>query len=52
MPILIDKDLLVISGDEYVLAYRFLGYERVSTVYLDELNDNTLPTGLSQSSRP
>jgi hypothetical protein len=52
VPILIDKDLLVISGDEYVLAYRFLGYERVPTVYLDELNDNTLPTGLSQSSRP
>jgi hypothetical protein len=39
VPILINKDLLVISGDEYVLAYRFLGYEKVPTVYLDELNE-------------
>jgi hypothetical protein len=39
VPILVNKHLLVISGDEYVLAYQFLGYEKVPTVYLGELNE-------------
>jgi|ERR1700733_11144284 hypothetical protein len=39
VPIVIDKHLLVIFGDEIVLAYRFLGYEKVPIVYLDELNE-------------